>query len=340
VGHVELGGVRPNPEVGLVRKGVALAKDAGVDLVLPIGGGSVMDCSKAIALGSLYDGDVWDLYDKPNPVPAKVALPLAAVVTIPASGSESSDSSVISNDELGLKSSCKGDFIRPKAAFMDPELTLSLPAWQTAAGITDMFAHIMERFFSATGDTCVTDGISLSLMRSIRSAAMRVMADPSDYEARADIMWAGTLAHDGLCSCGRSQDWVSHGLEHELSAAKPSVTHGAGLAVMFPAWMRYCHEGNERRFIQMGREVFGLVTTGDDDADALAAIECLQGFFCSMGMPRYLDDFGFVPGDVDAMLPTLVANKGETFGSLRRLDADDAKAIYLSAFRPDGEDRS
>jgi alcohol dehydrogenase YqhD (iron-dependent ADH family) len=216
---------------------------------------------------------------------------------------------------------------------MDPELTLGLPPYQTAAGITDMCAHIMERFFSSSEDVPATDGIALSLLRSIRTEGLHVMRDPSDYDARANIMWLGTMAHDGLCACGRTEDWISHGLEHELSAKDPSVTHGAGLAIMFPAWMRYCFAENPRRFVQFGHEVFGLTPTGDDEADARSAIDCLQDFFVSLGMPRYLDELGFVPADVEGMLPTLVANKGETFGSFKRLTADDARKIYLSAFR-------
>ncbi|MCH3968771.1 MAG: iron-containing alcohol dehydrogenase [Atopobiaceae bacterium] len=330
----EHGGVRPNPEVGSVREAVRLARLHHVDLVVALGGGSVIDCSKACAMGVLHDGDVWDLFDKPHPAAPTGALDVAAIPTIPASGSEASDSCVISCDERGLKSSCHGDLIRPKVAFLDPELTLELPPYQTAAGITDICAHIFERFFSATGEVATTDGISLSLLRSVRAAAFRVMRDPHDYDARAQVMWAGTLAHDGLCSAGRAQDWASHGLEHELSAMRPEVTHGAGLAVIFPAWMRYCASEHPERLCELGREVFGLVPTGDAAADAASAIDATQDFFCSLGMPRYLDDLGFVPDDVERFLPGLAINKGTEFGSFRRLGAEDARRIYLSAFRP------
>lgn len=335
VDMTELGGIRPNPEVTDVRKGVELAKGCKADIVIPVGGGSVIDCSKAIAIGALYSGDVWDFFTKDKAVrkePVDV-LPLGVVLTIPASGSEASNACVISNDALGLKSSAHADTIRPKVAFMNPELTMSLPAWQTAAGITDMCAHILERYFSDSGEVPVTDGIALSLLSSARCEALRLMRDPNDYEARANVMWIGTLAHCGLAGIGRHEDWASHGLEHELSALKPGVTHGAGLAVMFPAWMRHVYKANPRRFVRYGATVFGMVPTGDDELDALSAIDLTQDFFVSLGMPRYLDDLGFTPDDVEGMLPTLIINKGEPFGSFMRLTRDDAREIYLSAFR-------
>ena len=336
VDYVELGGIRPNPEVTTAREGIRIAKEAGVDVMIPVGGGSTIDCSKAIAVGALYEGDVWDLYDARVDATPQAALPLAVVLTIPAAGSEASNSSVLSNDELGLKEGTSGDFNRPKVAFMNPVLTETLPPYQTAAGITDMCAHIFERFFSDTGDTPVSDGISLALLRAIRGAAYRVMRDPHDYDARAEIMWAGTLAHNGICARGRAEDWMSHGLEHELSASKTEVTHGAGLAVIFPAWMRHVAHVDPRRFIQLGREVFGLVTTGDDMADAMAAIDAVQGFFCDLGMPRYLDDFGFVPADIEEMILRFIQIKGGQWpvGSFMPLAEDDVRAIYLSAFKP------
>lgn len=334
VEHVDMGGVRPNPEVSFVRNAIQTARDKEIDIVIAIGGGSVIDTCKAVAAGVLYDGDVWDLFKRPEPVAVSRSLPVVSVLTIPAAGSEASDSCVISNDALGLKSALHGDFIRCKAAFMDPELTLSLPAWQTFAGITDMCVHIFERFFSQTGDVPVSDGIALSLLRSIRSAALVLLRDPSNYDARATIMWASTLAHNGICGVGRVEDWASHGMEHELSAAKPEVTHGAGLAVIVPAWMRFVYHENPQRFAQLGREVFGLGPTGSVEADAQAAIDAVQHFFCAIGMPRYLDEFGFTRDDVDALLPSLQLNKGATFGSFKRLSIEDARTIYLSAFKP------
>lgn len=334
IARVELGGVRPNPKIEKVREGIELAKAEGVDLVVPVGGGSTIDTGKAIAAGSLYDGDAWDFFRRPDPVTPTAALPIAAVPTLPAAGSESSDSVVIQNDQTRTKSSFHGDFVRPRVAFMNPELTLSLPAWQTFSGITDMCAHIFERFFSATKDVPVSDGIALSLLRSIRSEANKLLANPADYDARASIMWASTLAHNGICAIGRSEDWASHGLEHELSAAKPTVTHGAGLAVIFPAWMRYVRKQNPARFALLGREVFGLAPTGDADADALAAIDQVQLFFTSLGMPRYLDEFGFTREDVDGLVESVAKTKGRRFGDFQKITPEDARAIYLSAFAP------
>lgn len=335
VSYIDAGGVRPNPEVEFVRKTTRLAKDEDIDLIVAIGGGSVIDTCKATAAGALYDGDVWDLFKRPDPVEANQALPIVSVLTIPAAGSEASDSCVISNDSLGLKSALHGDYIRCKAAFMNPSLTLSLPAWQTFAGITDMCVHIFERLFSQTGDVPVSDGISFSLLRSIRSAALVLLHDPSNYDARSTIMWASTLAHDGLCGVGRDEDWASHGMEHELSAAKPAVTHGAGLAVIVPAWMRYVYRERPERFAQLGREVFGISATGSTKEDALAAIDAVQDFFCTIGMPRYLNEFGFTRDDVDGLLPTLRMNKGDSFGSFKKISIEDARSIYLSAFKPE-----
>lgn len=332
---VEMGGVRPNPEVTTVREGIRLAREKQVDFVVPVGGGSVIDCSKAVAIGARLDRDIWDVFAPEVHAEFTDVLPLAVVLTIPAAGSESSDSCVISNDELGLKSAITSDLIRARVAFMDPELTMSLPAWQTFAGVTDMCAHIMERFFSCSEDVISTDSIALALLRSVRAEALKLLRDPKDYDARANIMWLGTLAHNGLVGNGREEDWGSHGLEHELSAVDAKVTHGAGLAVIFPAWMRYVCGERPERFVRFGREVFGLIPTGDALEDARNAIDSLQEFFVSLGMPRYLDEFGFTRADIDKFLVGLRENQSETFGSFKRLTMDDARAIYESAFKPE-----
>lgn len=352
VQHVDFGGVRPNPEVTFVREGITKAREEKVDGILAIGGGSVIDASKAIGFGVPYEGDVWDFFSKKAQV--KECLPIAVVLTIPAAGSEASGSCVISNDELALKSGTNGDVFRPRLAMMDPELTFTLPAYQTAAGVTDMIAHICERYFSGVGPVPVTDNIATGLVRALIECAPVALETPDDYEARANIMWAGMLAHNDLAGCGRSLDptkraggWESHGLEHELSAHHPEITHGAGLAVMMPAWMRYVWRSDPSRFLTFGREVFGIepVVTSDDvdiegprtqeeaDEDAvLATIDVLQDFFASMGMPTKLGEFGLTPDDIDELLPTLEKNKGATFGAFQKLTMDDARAIYLSAF--------
>ena len=329
VAHVELGGVRPNPEIGMVREGVALCKEQGVDWILAVGGGSVIDSAKGIALGAFYDGDVWDFFAEAKP--AGKVLPIACVLTIPAAGSEASMNTVVSNDELQRKAGYGSDAIRPELAFMNPELTFTLPAYQTAAGATDMFAHLLERFFDETPAVPVTDNLNLSLMKTVRAEAPRVLAEPENYDARANIMWAGMLCHQGYAGCGRHEDWATHGLEHELSALNPDITHGAGLAVMFPAWMTYVHGQNPERFAFYGREVFGLAPTGDVEADAMNAIDATRSFFASLGMPTTLAELDVHEDDIEKMIPTLCENLGEVFGSFKKLTMDDARAIYRLA---------
>ncbi len=330
---VKLGGVRPNPEITLVREGVALCKESGIDWVLAVGGGSVIDSAKAIANGACIDEDVWDLFTTKRP--NKNVLPIAVVLTIPAAGSEASKNTVISNDELGMKTGYANNFHRPKLAFMNPELTFTLPPFQTAAGLTDMFCHLLERFFDDVGSVPVTDNLNLSLMKTVRAEAPRVLAEPDNYDARANVMWAGMLCHQGLAGCGRHEDWATHGLEHELSAYDTSITHGAGLACMFPAWMEYVYVENPARFAQYGYEVFGLTPTGDIESDALSAIDETRMFFASLGMPISLAELGIdedtIEGAIDQMIPTLKKNKGEVFGNFKKLTMEDAAEIYRLA---------
>ncbi len=349
VNHAQLGGARPNPEVGLVRDGVAAARADGCDVVLAVGGGSVIDTAKAIALGVPFDGDVWDLYMKKAQVVEEGKLPVACVLTIPAAGSEASASSVIQNDELALKRGLSTELNRPKLAVMDPELTFTLPAYQTACGVTDMCAHIMERYFGSVGPVPVTDQIACGLVRSLVECAPRVLEDPEDYDARASIMWAGTQAHNDLAGLGRGAKpnsraggWESHALDHELSAHFPNIAHGAGLAVVMPAWMRYVWRSAPERWLSFGRDVFGIepVDVVEDSIDAtpeeavedavLATIDEIQAFFCSLGMPRTLGELGVSEADIDALLATLEQNKGPEIGELQRLTMDDCRRIYES----------
>ena len=339
--YVEFGGVRPNPEVNDVRKGIEAVRENDIDFILPVGGGSTIDCAKAIGFGALHDGDVWDFFSGKAAV--ERCMPIVAVLTIPAAGSEASSSCVISNDELGLKKGTNGDAFRPVMAFMDPEVTFTLPAYQTAAGVTDMIAHICERFFSGVGDVPVTDNMACGVIRALMDAAPQVLENPEDYDARAAIMWASTLAHNDVLGLGRSTNpasraggWESHALEHELSAFDPKITHGAGLAVIMPAWMRYVWREDPSRFLLFGMDVFGIEPIDDTDEaveDAVTVIiDELQGFFASMGMPTKLGDFGLKPENIDAFLKTLEANKGSVFGGFKKLTMDDARAIYESAF--------
>ena len=341
IAHCELSGVRPNPEVGSVRDGISIAREQGVDVVLPVGGGSAIDCAKAVAFGVPYDGDVWDFFCGKASVGA--ALPVACVLTIPAAGSEASNSCVISNDAQHAKRGVNGDVFRPQVAVMDPELTFTLPPYQTAAGVTDMIAHICERWFSGVGAVPVTDNIAAGLIRALMDMAPAVMDDPENYDARANIMWAGMLAHNDIAGCGRSLapggragGWESHGLEHEMSAFDTSITHGAGLAVIMPAWMRYVWREDPSRFLLFANEVFGIEPVDDTDEaveDAVtAAIDELQAFFADLGMPTRMGDLGLREADVDSIVETLHATKGDSFGAFKKLTMADAKAIYLSAF--------
>ncbi len=345
VAYVEAGGARPNPEVNWVRETIQKAREAQVDSVLAIGGGSVIDAAKATAFGVPYEGDVWDFFIKKLPI--KECLPIAVVLTIPAAGSEASASCVISCDAENRKLGVSGDVFRPKFAFMDPQVTFLLPPYQTAAGVTDMIAHICERYFSGVGAVPVTDNIATGLIVALMEAAPRVMEQPDDYDARATIMWAGTLAHNDLAGCGRGLNptaraggWESHALEHELSAHHPEITHGAGLAVVLPAWMRYVWRTDPQRFLDFASDVFGIEPVEEEYCpreeaveDAVtAAIDELQAFFRSLGMPATLGDFDLTPDDVPALLETLRASKGEPFGAFQKLTMEDARAIYLSMF--------
>ena len=341
IAHEDLAGVRPNPEVNQVRTGIASAVAFDADCILAVGGGSAIDCAKAVAFGVPYEGDVWDFFAKRAPIEA--CLPVACVLTIPAAGSEGSNSCVISNDELDAKVGVNSDLFRPAVAVMDPELTFTLPAYQTAAGVTDMIAHICERYFSGVGAVPVTDNIACGLIRAIMEAAERVQADPRDYDARANLMWAGTLAHNDLAGCGRSLSpagraggWESHALEHAMSALDPQVTHGAGLAVVLPAWMRFVWCEDPQRFLSFAAGVFDIEPVDESDeavADAVeATIDELQDFFKRRGMPTTMDELGFAPADVDRLAATVAAAKGSVFGAFRKLSIEDVKAIYRSAF--------
>lgn len=337
---VHLPGVRPNPEINLVREGIALARSAGADVVLGVGGGSVIDTAKAIALTVAYHGDPWDLFTKAAEPSAEGRLAIASILTIPAAGSEASASCVITNDELGLKRGLSTELNRPEIALLDPELTFTLPAYQTAAGITDMIAHILERFFSSAPGTSTTDHIAAALVTSLIEEAPKVLADPHNYDARANIMWAGTLAHNDLAGLGRNLDpqgraggWESHALAHELSAYDSAITHGAALAVIMPAWMRHVYSQQPKRFVEFGQLVFGLdaPAAGEELHVAELAIYALEKFFSSIGMPRSLAEFDLTSDCIPELLRTLEQNKGTSFGELVPLTLDDAAAIYRSA---------
>ena len=324
---VELGGVKPNPRSGLVYEGIELCKREGVDFVLAVGGGSTIDSAKAIAIGALYDGDFWDFY---SGKPTRVALPVGTVLTIAAAGSEGSSGSVITKEEGMLKRSAGGDAIRPKFSIMNPELTETLPAYQTACGITDIMAHLLERYFTNTKDVEVTDRVIEGLLLTMVNEAPKVIANPHDYEARANIMWAGMMAHNNCCGVGREQDWASHDMEHELSALY-DCAHGAGLAVVFPAWMEYNMDHDIMRFAQIATRVWGCnMDFAHPEATAKAGIEAFRAFLQSIGMPQTLGELGGKEEDIPYLAHTAAYGNGNggTLGSFVVLKEEDMANIY------------
>lgn len=324
IDYAELGGVQPNPVDAKVYEGIEIARKEGIDSVLAVGGGSSIDTAKAIAAAIPYDGDFWDFYCGKAKVTK--ALPVGVVLTIPAAGSEGSGNTVITKLDGLHKLGMGSDVLRPKFALMNPELTYTLPPYQTAAGITDMLAHIMERYFSNTSDVEITDRVAEGVMKAIINEAPKVIANPEDYDARANIMWSGTLAHNGVCSGGREEDWATHGLEHELSAVY-DVTHGAGLAVMFPAWMKYALRSNPGKLAQYARRVFDIEES-DDVKAAAKGIEALKKFLRSIGMPVSMKELGIDDPDVKLLSEKVTENKGEVFGNYIKIDKKAAEDIY------------
>lgn len=325
VAFVEFGGIKPNPTDDRVYEGIDLCRREAIDGLIAVGGGSVIDTAKAIAGGVPYDGDFWDFWA--GRAVMQTALPVGVVLTIPAAGSEGSGNSVITKLDGMHKISLRTDMaLRPRFAVMNPELTCTLPPFQTASGIADMMAHIMERYFTTTTEVEVTDRVAESVLKAIITEAPRVMAEPYNYEARANIMWAGTLAHNGVCGCGRKEDWSSHGLEHVLSAFY-GVTHGAGLAVVFPAWMTFMATHRPAKVAQFGRRVFN-VDIADDTAAALEAVTRLRAFFSSLGLPVTLEQLGIENPDFERLATQFHADKGLPFGNYYSLHKADTEAIY------------
>lgn len=323
--HRELGGIQPNPTDPKVREGIAMCRRDKIEGLLAVGGGSVIDTAKAIAAGVPYEGDFWDFWAGKSVI--EEALPVGVILTIPAAGSEGSGNSVITLLDGLHKISLRTDYwLRPKFALLNPELTFTLPPEQTAAGIADMMAHIFERYFSPTADVEITDRVSEGVLKAIIEEAPKVMADPCDYQARANIMWSGTLAHNGICGTGRKEDWASHAMEHEISAIY-GVTHGAGLAVVMPAFMTFMAAHAPAKGAQLARRVFDVVET-DDRKAALEGIERLKAFFASLGLPLTFSQLGIENPDVELLVRKLHENKGEIIGGYYPLGAKETAEIY------------
>ncbi|MBQ7482420.1 MAG: iron-containing alcohol dehydrogenase, partial [Bacteroidaceae bacterium] len=322
---VELGGVKPNPVDTKVYEGIELARKENVDFMLPVGGGSVIDTAKSIAVGVCYDGDFWDFYEGKAEI--KAALKVGVVLTIPAAGSEGSGNAVITNKDLKKFGIRAPKLLRPVFAIMNPELTMTLPAWQTASGVVDMMVHIFERYFTNTKNVSISDRLCEGILLSIIEEAPKVMANPNDYDARANIMWAGTVAHNGTCGVGREEEWTSHQMEHEISALY-DVTHGAGLAVVFPAWATYMAKHHPAYVYQMATRIFGVPEGDDKTAVALQGVERLKKFWKSIGMPLTFKELGVENPDIDLLVKNLHRNKGEEFGFYVKVNPAISREIY------------
>lgn len=329
VSFVELGGVKPNPRLALVQEGISLCRKEQVDLILAVGGGSAIDSAKAIAMGVYYDGDIWDVYEQGKKI--EKALPVATILTIPAAGSESSESTVITNEEKQLKYGYGSPLLRPLLSVMNPELFSTLPKGQIAYGVADMMSHIFERYFTNTTQTDLTDGLCESVLKTIMKHAPIVLADPQNYDSWCQVGFGGTVAHNGLLGMGREQDWACHGMEHELSAIY-DVAHGAGLAVLTPAWMEYVYQSNIPMFVQFAVNVMGVEGSyREPEAIIRAGIQRLRDFFRKMGLPATLDELGIDSSQLEVMAKKATGaafGEEEPLGGLKKLYWNDVLEIY------------
>lgn len=328
--YVLLGGVKPNPRDTLVYEGIKICKEQGIDFLLCVGGGSVIDSAKAIAVGFYYDGDFWDFYEhKAN---AEKALPIGTVLTISAAGSEGSGDSVVTKEEGMIKRGYGNDILRAKFSVMNPELTYTLPAYQTACGITDIMAHIFERYFTPSKEVECTDRLCEGLLLTMIKEGPKAVANPEDYGARANIMWAGMVAHNNIVGSGRIQDWASHGIEHELSGLY-DCAHGAGLAVIMPAWMEYVCDTDVMRFCQVATRVWGVQMNFENPKEtAMLGIYAFRAFLKGIGMPTSFDEIGAKKEDIPVLVEKLGIGDG-TMGGFKKLNKADVTAIYELAAR-------
>lgn len=324
-----MGGVQPNPIDTTVYDGIETCCIEQADMLLAVGGGSVIDTAKAIAAGALYDGDFWDFFIGKAKVTQ--ALKVAVVLTIPAAGSEGSGNTVITKLEGLQKLSLRvPEVLRPVFSIMNPELTYTLPPFQTACGIADMMAHIMERYFTNTQEVEIGDRLCEATLMAIINESPKVMKNPADYGARANLMWSGMIAHNGTCGVGCEKDWASHFLEHEISAIY-GVTHGAGLSVIFPAWMTWMVEHNVGKIAQYAVRVWGVTDSEDKKSVAREGVRRLKAFFVSLGLPVTFKELGIENPDIDRLADSLHRNKGELVGNYVKLTKQDSKEIYRLA---------
>lgn len=331
ISYVTLGGVVPNPHLSEVHEGIELCKKEGVDFILAVGGGSVIDSGKAIGYGVANEGEVWDFYAKTRAPEA--CLPIGAVLTIAAAGSEMSNSSVITNEDGWLKRGYNNDLCRCKFAVMNPELTYTLPAYQTASGCVDIMIHTMERYFTRETDTALTDGICEALLRTVMQSARTLVEDPENYDARAQVMWAGSLSHNGLTGCGTVGDWSCHQLEHELGGMF-DVAHGAGLAAVWGSWARYVYQERPERFAQFAVNVMGVTNDfSDPKKTALEGIKRMEEFYHAINMPVSISELGVELTDeqIKELAYKCSFMDKRTIGQFKVLEKEDMEAIYQLA---------
>lgn len=328
----ELGGVVPNPRISLVRKGVAMVREAGIDFILGVGGGSVMDSCKAIGYGAMDDGDVWDFYEHTRKPTA--CMSIGCIVTMAAAGSEMSDSSVLTNEDTGQKRGAHSDSCRPRFAILNPELTLTLPDYQTSCGNADIFMHTLERYFPAGDHSDLTDSLAEGLLRTVMQHARILVREPGNVDSRAEMLWASELSHNGLTGCGmKGGDFATHALEHEISGMF-DVAHGAGLTAVWGSWARYvCRSGCLPRFVRFATQVMGVTPGADDVETALRGIEAAEGFFRELNLPTSLKELGLNPTEAQllALAKGCAAASGGSKGTAMVLHEEDMLAIYRMA---------
>lgn len=318
--YIELGGVVPNPRLSLVKKGIEICKDEKIDFILAIGGGSVIDSAKAISLGAKYDGDVWDFFTGKGE--AKSSLGVGVVLTIPGSGSEMSESSIISCEELKMKCVCDTEENFPAFSMLDPQVCYTIPKKLMACGVADIMSHIMERYFSKVKDTQLNDALLEAAMRTVVEFGPKIIEDPKNYNNCAQIMWSSTIAHNGMIAAGKIADWASHRIEHEISAIY-DITHGAGMAIIFPAWLKYVKDKNNIEFLsKFAKNVFSIEENKDKDLMAIKGIEKLEEFFNNLGLDTHLEKFNINDEDFEVMAKKALGNS-ETLGRFKELNKDD-----------------
>jgi alcohol dehydrogenase len=329
IDFIELSGIKPNPRLSPANDGIKLCRDNNIKFILAVGGGSVLDTAKAIAVGVPYEGDVWDFYlGKSEP---KEALPIGTILTIPATGSEASNSSVITNEDGWYKKGLTTDLIRPVFSILNPELTFTLPPYQTVCGASDIMAHVMERYFTNVKDVDFTDRLCEATLKTIINNVPKALENPEDYASRSEILWASTIAHNDLLSTGRIGDWASHGIEHELSAIY-DIAHGAGLSIVFPAWMKYVYKSDINKFVQFAVRVWDVDLSFDSyEGIVLEGIKRMTAFFKSIGLPVTLSDMNISADRFEEMAAKCTDNDKNTVGNFVKLNKSDIINIYKLA---------